>query len=60
MPRHDMHLLKQDAKSEQIRLSNGWLRPEEIAEQQAAEERHRLEQARKATRGNALFDVETT
>ena len=53
--RHDAHKHREDAKSQQIRLSHGWLTPAEIQEQAEAAERRRMEQARKDTQGPALF-----
>ena len=54
--RHDASRNRQDVKSERIRLANGWLTPAERQEQAEAEERRRLEQAKKAAQGPALFE----
>ena len=53
---HDAHQSRQHAKSELIRRANGWLTPAERQEQAEAEERRRLEQARKAAQGPALLE----
>jgi hypothetical protein len=54
--KHDASRNRQDAKSERIRLAHGWLTPAEQQEQAEAEERRRLEQAKKAAQGPALFE----
>ena len=56
MTSHDAANNRQLAKSELIRRANGWLTPAERQEQAEAEERRRLEQARKAAQGPALFE----
>ena len=55
MTRHDASRARKDAKSERIRLNNGWLTPAEVQEKAEAEERRRLEQARKDALGPALL-----
>lgn len=54
--RHDAARNRQDAKSEMIRHSLGMLTPQERKDQEAAEERRRLAEARKAAQGQALFE----
>jgi len=54
--RHDAARSRQDAKSEMIRHSLGMLTPQERKDQEAAEERRRLAEARKAAQGQALFE----
>lgn len=54
--KHDASRNRQDVKSERIRLEHGWLTPEEKQAQAEAEERRRLEQARKDSQGPALFE----
>ena len=58
MTRHDASRARKDAKSERIRLNNGWLTPAEVQEKAEAEERRRLEQARKDALGLVLFGGE--
>jgi len=57
--RHDASRARKDAKSEQIRLNNGWLTPVEIQEKAEAEERRQMEQARKDTLGQLLLEDES-
>ena len=56
MTSHDAANNRQHAKSELIRRANGWLTPAERQEQAEAEERRRLEQARKAAQGPDLLE----
>lgn len=56
--RHDAALCRSQARSEVLRHSLGILTPAERAQQEAAEEEKRKDEAKAATKGPALFNLD--
>jgi len=56
--KHDAKVCRDQAKSDLIRRTNGWLTPAEIAKDAQADADRKKVAAKKAAKGSPLFDVE--
>jgi len=56
--RHDARVCRQKQSSEQIRISHGWLTPDERREQAENENRRRLAAQKKAQAGTPLLGLD--